>query len=557
MTDAVDGGDPDFGDLDFFSEKIDWNALEIELDRCMGCLDFRSPSSSFMMDKFLSTFLSVAREFVPLRKILPKHKHKIPKDRRIPMRHRRRIIQQRAVATGGARRDTLNRRLAEIEKSLQHLQQADFEEDRAVENIKRNLKFFYVYARKFSKIKVEIGPLINATNSLITCPEKMAEILAEQYCSVYSQPQYPDTHPHDLFPNEPLGRSSITRIIFSDEELEAAMNDLSINSAAGPDGFPAILLKKCRRVLAPPLASIWRKSLIEGSVPLNCKSACITPIHKGKSRALPKNYRPVALTSHLVKVFENVIRTHLLSFMECHQFFNSNQHGFRGGHSCLSQLLNHFDKVTWFLEHGKPVDVVYLDFTKAFDKVDIGITFHKLKSLGIQGEIGRWLTDFLTNRKQTVLVDGRKSAPQHATSGAPQGSVLGPLLFLILIGDIVQNIAFLFISIFAADTRVSRHIEDFEDIQLLQADLDAVYNWAENNNMEFNSDKLEPLRYRLRGSTVQDSDGYKSNIGSEIEEKAHVKDLGVRLSSDATFSGHIGDKVASVKTKIGWVLRTF
>ena len=315
--------------------------------------------------------------------------------------------------------------------------------------------------------------------------------------------------------------------------------------------------QKCRRVLAPPLAGIWRKSLIEGSVPLNCESAYITPFHKGKSRALPMNYRPVALTSHLVKVFENVIRIHLVLFMECHQLFNSDQHGFRGGHSCLSQLLNHFDKVTWFLEHGKPVDAVYLDFAKAFNKVDIGITLRKLKSLGIRGEIGRWLTDFLTNRKQAVLVDGRKSAPQRVTSGVPQGSVLGPLLFLILIGDIDQNIAFSFISSFADDTRVGRHIEDFEDIQLLQADLDAVYNWKESNNIEFNSDKFELLRYRLRGSTVQNPAGYKSNIGSEIEEKTHVKDLGVKVSSDTTFSGHIGEKVTSLKTKIGWVLRTF
>ena len=155
---------------------------------------------------------------------------------------------------------------------------------------------------------------------------------------------------------------------------------------------------------------------------------------------------------------------------------------------------------------------------------DIGITLHKLKSLGIQGEIGRWLTDFLTNHKQTVLVDGRKSAP-HVKSGVPQGSVLGPLLFLILIGDIDQNIAFSFVSSFADDTRVPRHIEDFEDIHLLQADLDAVYNWAESNNLEFNSDTFELLRYRLRGSTVQNSTGYKSNIDSEIEENAHVKDL--------------------------------
>ena len=205
-------------------------------------------------------------------------------------------------------------------------------------------------------------------------------------------------------------------------------------------------------------------------MPRNCKSAYITPIHKGKSRALPKNYRPVALTSQPVKVFEKVIRTNLVSFMECHQLFSSNQHGFRGGHSCLSQFLNHFDKITWFLEHGKPVDVVYLDFAKAFDKVDIGITFCKLKSLGIQGEIGRWPTDFLTNRKQTALVDGKKSAPQHVTLGVPLVSVLGPLLFLILLGDINQNISFSFISSFADDTRVCRHIEDFEDIQFLQAD---------------------------------------------------------------------------------------
>ena len=119
MADAVDGEDPDFGDLNFFSEKIDSNALKMELDRCMGCFDFRGLSSSFMMDRFLSTCLSVAREFVPLRKILPKHNYNVPKDRRILLRRRRKIIQQRAVATGEAWRDALNCCLAEIEKSLQ------------------------------------------------------------------------------------------------------------------------------------------------------------------------------------------------------------------------------------------------------------------------------------------------------------------------------------------------------------------------------------------------------------------------------------------------------
>ena len=158
--------------------------------------------------------------------------------------------------------------------------------------------------------------------------------------------------------------------------------------------------------------------------------------------------------------------------------FQLHQHGFRGGHACLSHLLNHFDKVTWFLGHGKPVHVVYLDFAKAFDKTDICITLRKLKSLGIQGETGRWLTDFLTNHKPTVLVDARKSVPQRVTSGVPQGSVLGPLVLLILIRDTDHNIAFSFISSFVDDTRVGRNIEDFKDIQLLQADLDAVLTYS-------------------------------------------------------------------------------
>ena len=425
------GREPGFGDLNFFNEKIDWDALEVELGKCMRHFRSRGLGSSFLMDRFISSCLSVAREFVPLKRAIPNQKHKIPRTRRVLMRRRRRIIQQRTTATGCARREALNRRLIEIEKNLQlsYRQQADFEEDKAVQNIRRNPKFFYSYAKKFSKLKVGIGPLLNATKSLITCSQKMSEMLADQYSSVFSQPKYPGTLPHELFPDEPLNGSSITKILFSDEELEEAMDELSVNAAAGPDGFPAILLKKCRKVLAPPLANIWRMSLQEGIVPLNCKRAYISPIHKGKSRALPKNYRPVALTSHLVKVFEKVIRAHIVSFMECNQLFNPDQHGFRGGRSCLSQLLNHFDRVTWYLEYGKPVDVVYLDFAKAFDKVDIGITLRKLKFLGIQGEIGRWLTDFLTGREQTVLVNGAKSTPRQVASGVPQGLCSGTASF--------------------------------------------------------------------------------------------------------------------------------
>ena len=315
------------------------------------------------------------------------------------------------------------------------------------------------------------------------------------------------------------------------------MSELSPTSAAGPDGVPAILLMNCRLVISRPLALLWGKSLQDGKIPAICKTANIVPIHKGKSRAVPANYRPVALTSQLIKIFEKVVRRKIVSHLDRHNSFNISQHGFRAGRSCVSQLLSHFDHVTALLEQGKSVDVIYLDFAKAFDKVDIGVTLRKLHSLGIRGNVGRWLTAFLTNREQAVVINNSRSQAQPMISGVPQGSVLGPLLFLILIGDIDQEVAHSFLSSFADDTRVGRGIESEGDARLLQADLEAVYRWADTNNMMFNSDKFEVLRYKAKNQNVDFS--YTSNGGESIAEKNSLTDLGVTMSCDATFREHI------------------
>ena len=194
-----------------------------------------------------------------------------------------------------------------------------------------------------------------------------------------------------------------------------------------------------------------------------------------------------------MKAFEKVIRKHLVSHFEKHNHFNNSQHGFRSSRSCLSQLLSHFDKILKLLEKGKSVDVVYVDFAKAFDKVDFGITLRKLKEFGVDGKLGRWLYHFLTGRFQTVMVNGCKSNPEPMKSGVPQGSVLGPLLFLVLISDIDKSIVSSFLSSFADDTRIGHCIEGDMDKAALQADLQKVYEWAASNNMQFNSDKFEML----------------------------------------------------------------
>ena len=218
----------------------------------------------------------------------------------------------------------------------------------------------------------------------------------------------------------------------------------------------------------------------------------VVPIFKGGSKGDPVNYRPVSLTSHLIKICEKVIRKNMVSYMDELDLFNSSQHGFRSGRSCLSQLLSHFDKILSYLEQGINVDMVYLDFSKAFDKVNHGILLDKLKSIGIGGKVAKWIFSFLHDRKQVAIVNWMKSKCAPVLSGVQQGSVLGPLLFLIMM-DIDTYLKYSFLSSFGDYTCVSKGINDPMYTLKLQRDLNAIYYWAAENNMEFNDCKFEPL----------------------------------------------------------------
>ena len=280
------------------------------------------------------------------------------------------------------------------------------------------------------------------------------------------------------------------------------------------------------------------------------------PIHKGGSKGEAKNYRPVALTSHIVKIFEKVLRKHIVAHLEENGLLNPGQHGFRAGRSCLSQLLEHFERVTQTLEDGDNVDVIYLDFSKAFDKVDFLVTLRKIKQLGITGKVGKWIYSFLTGRTQTVIVNGMKSEDSVVRSGVPQGSVLGPLLFLILLGDIDKSVASAFVSSFADDTRVGHRIKTTEDVQALQEDLNTIYQWSSNNNMKFNSDKFECIRYGKK-KELHETTGYLSDTNTPITPKEAINDLGVLLSSNCLFKNQIDDVVKNANKLCAWVLRTF
>ena len=222
----------------------------------------------------------------------------------------------------------------------------------------------------------------------------MANMLQDQYRSVFSSAK--DRYNLST-EEEQVGDGLLEDIDFTEQDFIKEIDTVTVNSAAGPDGFPAIVLKNCKTALAKPLLILWRDNLDKGTTPKLLKTSYITPLFKGGDQGIPANYRPVALTSQITKVFEKkILRGKLQTFYEDNNLYNNSQHGFRKGRSCLSQLLQHTERLLSHIENGENVDVIYLDFSKAFDKVDHTILLNKLERNGVKGKILEWIKSFLT-----------------------------------------------------------------------------------------------------------------------------------------------------------------
>ena len=350
---------------------------------------------------------------------------------------------------------------------------------------------------------------------------------------------------------------------FTQADIVKAIKEIDESSACGPDDIPAIVLKRCCNTISEPILYIWEQSFETAIIPQLYKEQIITPIHKKGSRAKPEEYRPVSLTSHVIKTFERVMRDIIVDFLERNVIIWANQHGFRKGRSCLTQLLHHVDDILNNFTLNQDTDSIYLDFAKAFDKVDHNLLLKKLQRYGFQGRLLNWIEAFLTGRQQRVVVNGKLSFLAWVLSGVPQGTVLGPILFLIFINDMNSCILHSILRSFADDTRIMRAIKTTEDSALLQEDLNRVIKWASDNNMLLHQDKFEVLNHSTGKNALLKQLPFTSELycyqttEGTLYPQDSVKDLGVLITTDLRWTPHIRSIAKKATSMSAWVFSVF
>jgi hypothetical protein len=270
--------------------------------------------------------------------------------------------------------------------------------------------------------------------------------------------------------------------------VEKLLKNLKPNKAPGPDDIPPRILKDTAEIIAPILAIIFQKSIHTGALPTDWKNANISPIFKKGDRTKASNYRPVSLTSVCSKVLEHIIHSQTMNFLDKHKLLNTYQHGFRQRHSCETQLIQTLQDLTFSLDKRIQTDAIILDFSKAFDTVPHNRLILKLTQTGVNQQIITWISAFLKGRKQRVVVGGDHSEWVGVDSGVPQGTVLGPLLFLIYINDLPDQLQST-VHLFADDCIIYTNIKSPHDAQKLQNDLIKLTAWERRWQMSFNANK--------------------------------------------------------------------
>ncbi len=419
-----------------------------------------------------------------------------------------------------------------------------------VSNLKTNPKGFWSYVASKTTVKSGIGDLINENGETISEDKEKAKLLNQFFASVFTQ-----ENTTDIPTIAPQTDQLLTDLDITTKKVQEHLDNILESKSPGPDGMHSKVIRELKDELATPFTQIFKQSMEVSELPINWKRANVIPIFKKGQKSKPGNYRPVSLTVIACKIMEKLVRDEIIDHMTQNGLLTDAQYGFRSGRSCALQLLEVLEDWTAQIDAGLPVDCIYLDYKKAFDSVPHERLLLKMQAHGIQGNIGNWVRQFLTGRKQRVAVNGQTSEWMDVTSGIPQGSILGPTLFLIFINDL-PNIAISTTKLFADDTKLYRPIASHDDRQILQEDIDKLWEWSEKWQLPFNADKCKIIHYGKNNPRYEykiGPQGSQSSLAVDTTEK----DLGVKFDEDLKFSTHIAEVASRARRIMGLIVHSF
>jgi hypothetical protein len=417
------------------------------------------------------------------------------------------------------------------------------------DNLSKNPKHFWSYIKSKRGVSNSYPSVISDGIHTAENEVDMCQLFASYFASGYNDTQLDADQPNVLA----IGNShndNLSVLKFTSSQVLKNLKNLDDTKSPGFDNVPPFFIKSCADVLAHPLQCIYNKSIVTGVFPSQWKIAKVVPIPKSGDANSVTNYRPISLLCIFAKVFESLICPFLQ--FHCKQVFSKHQHGFLEGRSIVTNLVLFEDALVAALDSNSQADVIYTDFSKAFDKVLHCALLKKLSLYGIAGSMLNWFRSYLTDRYFYVVVNGFASDKFIITSGVPQGSHLGPILFNLFVNDICQCFKYSSVFLYADDLKMLRVIKTKNDVDLLQSDLDRFAEWCVGNGMQVNTNKCSQITFTRKSQPIR-SQYFVDGVA--LNETDSVRDLGVIFDKKITFVSQIDQVVGRASKMLGLVIR--
>lgn len=417
-------------------------------------------------------------------------------------------------------------------------------------SIVNNPKFFWKFIKEKRNQSI-IPTEILHNDSLISDGSEIVSLFKEHFASVYSSRS--SNININLINQNPQSSSNhfiINIDTITNDDIRNAIKTIKANFNSGIDGIPAFLIKDCASILIQPLHIIFNKCIQQSTFPDVWKNGRVYPLHKGGDKHDLKNYRPISISCNFAKILESIIYKYI--YPSISNDISIHQHGFMQNRSTVTNLMTITQFLCENLDSSKQVDVIYTDISKAFDKVDHEILILKLEQFGFSRSLLLFFKSYLQNRIHTINCNGLYSEPFIQSSGVPQGSNLGPLLFLIYINDIGHVLTHSHYELFADDLKIFRTIHSIDDCSYLQCDLDNINKWCECNGLQLNKSKCSVLSYTRKLNIIDFNYQVQS---TKVDRKTTIKDLGIIFDQKLSFNEHIDGVVNSAYKTLGFVIR--